>query len=554
VTAHVPINEMDDLSYTKQFFTITREGHTRPAPEIGAPALVWHIAFWPNKDVDPQNTDAGDIEKVGSNPEAFAKFEVGLRREYAKRRQALIDDFNALLHDLQKKGRAWRKVEDDTMAPRAEQFGLRAPADWFETTKEWGDPNFAGAPLPVFDTDSIGFTIWWPGAGDTPLSERSDKLPGPNDLRVRVQADVHADYGSIAFYIEPGKAWGLKPICSDAIPPKSEWERTTDRRAKILSAISHITQICERRTNSPLVSAGVTPEPDDPTPDFFRDADSLKAYADYLYDGIWTEFCSAFALSQQRIAGATDKVFANFRGVVLATRGTGNLLDVSARAATATTGNEELHRFTEVEANAVVKGFWPFLRRLRPDADFRDWIACGVFDWRALYVSSLGSQSEFDELDEGKVASNVPAGALPQRRVRGREPIWSDPKLADAPTTPQGDRPAPFRYLFLTKYEPHRKQIGRLVERVNALGTMRLYALKNWSIIRDADAQIRIYGQELDATMKAWTEDVRTINKDFKEKQDKVTKEMIQSLQNYTRQNKYEIPPKQLGEIDAPAQ
>jgi DNA-binding ferritin-like protein len=126
--------------------------------------------------------------------------------------------------------------------------------------------------------------------------------------------------------------------------------------------------------------------------------------------------------------------------------------------------------------------------------------------------------------------------------------------LADAPTTPQGDRPAPFRYLFLTKYEPHRKQIGRLVERVNALGTMRLYALKNWSIIRDADAQIRIYGQELDATMKAWTEDVRTINKDFKEKQDKVTKEMIQSLQNYTRQNKYEIPPKQLGEIDAPAQ
>jgi len=201
-----------------------------------------------------------------------------------------------------------------------------------------------------------------------------------------------------------------------------------------------------------------------------------------------------------------------------------------------------------------VKGFWPFLRRLRPDADFRDWIACGVFDWRALYVSSLGSQSEFDELDEGKVASNVPAGALPQRRVRGREPIWSDPKLADAPTTPQGDRPAPFRYLFLTKYEPHRKQIGRLVERVNALGTMRLYALKNWSIIRDADAQIRIYGQELDATMKAWTEDVRTINKDFKEKQDKVTKEMIQSLQNYTRQNKYEKPPKQLGEIDAPAQ
>jgi hypothetical protein len=375
VTVHAPITGIDDLSYTKQFFTITREGHARPAPEFGAPTLVWHMAFWPNKDVDPQNTDAGDIDKVGSSPEAFAKFEAGLRYEYAKRRQALIDDFNALLRDLQTKGRVWRKAEDGHMAPRVEQFGLSAPADRFEPAEDWRNPNFKGAPLPVFNTDSIGFTIWWPGAGDTPLSERSDRRPGPNDLRVRVQADVHADYSSIAFYIDAGKRWGQKPFCADAILPKDEWERTTDRRSKILSAIAHITRICEGRSNGPLVRESVAPEPDEPTPAFLQDADSLKAYADYLYEDIWAEFCLAFAVSQQRIAGATDKVFANFRGVVLSTRGTDDVLDPSARDATATTGNEEFRRFKAVEANAVLKGFWPFLRRLRPDADFRDWIA-----------------------------------------------------------------------------------------------------------------------------------------------------------------------------------
>src|SRR5437588_7344525 len=89
-----------------------------------------------------------------------------------------------------------------------------------------------------------------------------------------------------------------------------------------------------------------------------------------------------------------------FRGLVLSTRGTG---EPSAAAATATTGGEPFRRFDVVEANSVLKGFWPFFRRIRSEADYRDWVACGVFDWRALYVSSLGSQSEFHDLDEGDI-------------------------------------------------------------------------------------------------------------------------------------------------------
>jgi hypothetical protein len=54
--------------------------------------------------------------------------------------------------------------------------------------------------------------------------------------------------------------------------------------------------------------------------------------------------------------------------------------------------------------------------------------------------------------------------------------------------------------------EPHRRQVGRMVDRVNLLGTIRLYAMKNFSIIRDADVHLRIYGQLLDRVMSEATE------------------------------------------------
>jgi hypothetical protein len=548
-----PELDVDDLAYTKQFFTITREGHTRPTPEFGAPSLVWHVAFWPKKEVDPQDSDATDVASLGPAPEAFRKFERSLRVEYAKRRQRLIEDFNALLRDLQAEGRVWHSAQGGTSAPHIEQFKLSAPVDWFAPTKEWRDKDFEGAPLPVFNTESIGFTLWWHGGDEKRLSQRSDKKPVPSDLRVRVQADVHVDYSTIAFYIDAGKAWRQIPVHSDSVLEPDQWRASTDRRAKILSAVAHIKRICEGRTKGQLIRGSVTPEPD-PIPDFKQDAVSLKAYADYLYEDIWAEFCAAFGVSLQHIAGQTDKVFANFRGLMLSTSGSDAPLDP---AFTATTRGDELQRFNVVEADDVLKGFWPFFRRVRPEADYRDWIACGVFDWRALYVSSLGSQSEFDDLDEGDVAFDVPAGALPQRRVRGldptNEPNWNDPRYADAPTTPQNDRPAPFRYLFLTKREPHRKQIGRLVERINAMGTMRLYALKNWSIIRDADAQIRIYGQELDASMAAWTSRVLEIEENFEDQREKVLRNISESLQQYLSERSAKIPPDQVIRAHAAA-
>jgi hypothetical protein len=45
------------------------------------------------------------------------------------------------------------------------------------------------------------------------------------------------------------------------------------------------------------------------------------------------------------------------------------------------------------------------------------------------------------------------------------------------------------------------------------MGTMRLYALKDWAAVRNADPYLRIFGQELDQITKQWSTDRQLINR-----------------------------------------
>jgi hypothetical protein len=168
----------------------------------------------------------------------------------------------------------------------------------------------------------------------------------------------------------------------------------------------------------------------------------------------------------------------------------------------------------------VVKAFWPFVRRVTPRADFREFIACGVFDWRAIYIMALGSHSQYVQRQEQEPSSTEGGEAS----IRVPEELRGDDEK------PLANRVSPFdslvhrgagsrsgnnhpvRYLILTKYQPHPRQLGRIVERINTMGTMRLYALKDWAAVRNADAYIRTFGQELDQITKNWGRDRKLIN------------------------------------------
>jgi hypothetical protein len=75
------------------------------------------------------------------------------------------------------------------------------------------------------------------------------------------------------------------------------------------------------------------------------------------------------------------------------------------------------------------------------------------------------------------------------------------------------------RALLLTKGEPNTHQVGRIVERFNSLGTMRVLALKSYPLIRDASNHMRICGQRLEKIVGLWTRQRELIEEVYLQKQ-----------------------------------
>jgi len=247
-----------------------------------------------------------------------------------------------------------------------------------------------------------------------------------------------------------------------------------------------------------------------------RDGDDVRQTSAGFRD-LWLQFCTAlgFAGTAKDTDGA-GRVFANFRGLVISTHG----LNGRNVPFPGSSGIEAFERFRgnggldektgastsdANESNAVVKAFWPFVRRITPFADLREFIACGVMNWRALYVTALGSPRSFNWSEEAQGSETyIPAKHLPEEL---RDPSGRYDALSGS------DGQNPLRYLLLTKGEPHRQQLGRIVDRINIMGTMRLIALRDWTIIRDASTQIQLRGLELDTIMKKWSVGSRKIRR-----------------------------------------
>jgi hypothetical protein len=562
----------EDLAYTKQLFTITGRGHSRPTAEFGAPTMVWHVSFWPRRSNDPHDFDlsAGngklkeDYELVDDHNDSFKK---------------VMSDFNKLLIHLQTRGCV-------RGADNRPPFEHDRPRDWDDDAwlDEDGKPK---EPFGEFTAECSGFTLWWPDESRSPATEDDTSsllgdgpkaLPYPTDLRVRVQAEVTEDFSSITFFIDAGKPWDQEPAYSKA---EAETRGLAGaRRSKIFESIESIKDICQRRlipiqgvslVDIPMLPERIVAVPPETGQGYqawheaeMQAAITLREAADYLYGDLWEQFCRDFCFNLCDIAGKTDEVFANFRGLIISTAGIPGARAVKWDAAkyglgqvkeetygtyspeTADCGLRPFPRFDgaqegyesdAVESNAVVKAWMPFMRRFRPDADWRDWIACGIFDWRAIYITPLGAPTRFKNLEEGRLEAFIPtAETLPCRQrtldadyrepatlkncssyAEGRADDGSAPDPRELTSNHKGDRPSPFRFLLLTKGEPNRRQVGRMVERINTTGVYRLYALKNWTIIQQANIWIRVYGQKLDEAYQQWIREMRDHRKTFRD-------------------------------------
>lgn len=459
--------------YSTQYNIINRIGHARPTPSFGAPTIVWHLGIWPKRIADPQDTYGLTHQQA--------------RDRFIEKQCRWVSEVNRTLRRIQ---------EDHRRSDRIESFVLREPADW-EANGDRREPEEKA--FQVFEHESLHFTVWWPDGS---------MEPDRDALRVRVHAHMHEDYLTLSFYVDITKPWRESAHYHSSTAPGK-------LRRQLMSCAENVKRICERRrVEASAIDVDLVPERGISP----AEARQLLEAADLLYDGAWQAFCAEFDVDLAGLAGSEGEIFANFRGLVLAAAATPGVSFetdpdyIAKRQALAFPGTETFELFDEqgAEPNAVLKAYWPFIRRTTPFADYREYIACGVMKWRALYITAFGAEFTTDYADETASRSDdVPSGALPAGEENARTSVTQAAEAAqhDQDDAGAAGAPGPVRYLILTKGPPHRKQVGRVVGRVNAMGTMRLVALKDWSIIRDADAHIRMQGQELDRVTTQWSLD-----------------------------------------------
>lgn len=409
---------------------------------------------------------------------------------FDKDNTAFYAEINAFLRRLQDKGR----IAGST--PNELNF---APVDPLPSTRPGTVYSFAfGRP------QAVAFTLWWRD-DDEPQDQQRE--PKSTDLRVRVQAQAALDHATISIYIDAGKPWGEEYLVRGT--PSFDGVR----RHRIVRHVQAIRDLTDAQLAKGLVDLDMLPEAG-----VDRDAaQKLSDAADYLYKGIWDEFIASFGLTlwPDKKTGEGSPAghrFSESRGLLISINGTRSpaedarlrqTADLRKRIVTdrdgvqgppseGTIGIGEFPIFDAAsgEPNSVIKSLLPFLRRSHVKLDQRELVACGILDWRALFLTTLGSTANADAREESSGPDwEAPGGHLPDAK-----------SVRD-----MGTENRPNRHLFVTKGEPHRMQIGRFIERVNAAECLRLFALKNWATIQNASVHIRLLDRELDGVLSNWS-------------------------------------------------
>ena len=503
--------------YSVQYETIISQGHTRPTPSFGSPALIWHVGIWPRRWVQGEGGKAQACDPHDTAGEKHA----ASRLAFESRRQQWIEQINAFLAALQSRSRS--RPGRRQAAAKAFKSALPHDLEWQPTPS---DPDEFFKPVEVLEQEIIPFTLWWTDPG-----EKDAQVAADNAMRICVHPEVNADYACISFYMDIGQQWNA-PHSAAADPARGA------RRHRLLTAVEDIRKVCEHQLE-PVAPRGAAAVDLPALPEILHSLDgrtekqlheALKAARNLLYVDIWEAFSVEMGCRLEDISGTRGEVFANFRGLIMSTRGMPDnraayvpdeheTNSVGTVPFTNFSGNA---RFNEdgAEPNAVVKAFWPVIRRVTPRADFREFIACGVLNWRAIYITALGSSSQYVErqerepslTEEGEASIRVPKHLLADDEKPLAAAAGPFDSLVQKRAGTRSGNNHPVRYLLLTKHEPHPRQIGRIAERINTMGTMRLYALKDWAAVRNADPYIRILGQELDEITKNWGRDRKLIN------------------------------------------
>ena len=498
------IDRAPGWNYSASYESIQREGTQRPPPSFGAPALAWHIGIWPKaKDFDIISSERLDALRKRSalrrNDDDWSEFD-GRVDFYNEVTEKLFAEINELLTLLQSRGRVV-----------GSPLSTIVPSQAVLAADLVNKPQQQPRRPKIYHPQSTSFTLWWQDESSISSPNSASKQPNPTDLRVLVQAQCHVDYVTISFYVDVLKPWSM--------PRFKPNDRIVGRRRSLIKMhFDTIQATMVRQIAIGATSRGRHPEElGSPS-----EAQALLSAANLCYAEIWQDFANSFGIphlvSATPETGAlrVGEVFASFQTVLMSDTAVVDGLasggyqapgalqqqsksELAARSvsAVAEASRDGFKRFnpSTTEPADLVQSIWPFIRRMEPAADEREFIACGVFDWRALYISALGTVQAAGPSEETSSPQDIiPFNALPVER----------------------NSLSPSRQLIITKGEPHRQQVGRILERINSIGTLRLAALRNWNTIQAAGINVRILGDQLDNVLTHWSKERTRIDRHFR--------------------------------------
>ncbi len=191
----------------------------------------------------------------------------------------------------------------------------------------------------------------------------------------------------------------------------------------------------------------------------------------YLQNGIWERVSSLILKNTLLFVPAKSciaehyryRIFADFRGVLVNCREMRQLLQTTRSSQKNNlVGNDGW--FNEKGKHlAGLRSILPLINLGDKTFNYKELIGCTLFRDRAVYLSPLGAP-----------------------------PVYSGARY-------DNNRPL---YFAVAVHENNRWQNGRIIHRLNTLGTLRLLALKDYNKLKEASDKIREVGQDLDRTAR----------------------------------------------------
>jgi Protein of unknown function (DUF3422) len=410
------------------FEQVLAGAHVSVVPRVRPPALTWHLAFWRPVAREVRATPkAVTAEKVDLAAEVEQAIARSAQERYDRRSQ--IDKY---LYTI------WKRLDGSGRRPGVENFDCRN--------------RRSTGPSP---DDILLLDGYIDSQGTLHQPTRPGRKPRPRDTsqklelrtvlfsfdwwgaRCTLRMEQHTEYTTLSCSISLWRSTLTTPTSKlDAIPPV----------LVALNKLNHLTQsktYYSRRRYAPLYRA--------------------------LYTTIWDKFYEQILAAGPSRKRHLGKVFADFRGLVLARQDPSrkkppvdpNLLFHPPGLPTATLHSSpagtERYRFEPFRPKPrwaeIVDHLWRFLTVANGTLELsrQEFTACRMLGGNALYVSALGAQP---------------------------------------PTPPANNMRVPLYYLVYANTHNH-WQIGRLVDQMQHLGTVRLATTVEFEELRTASYELR---------------------------------------------------------------